>query len=329
MRQLCFQFVLVFALTTNLCACSWALAPVAFGTLSSRRELLLQQTLLATSGVLWKTPAAAAAAVTTKEEDPRRTVTVRLESSADSLGVRVIDTQLRGRNVVAIQRVVLDQKNPQLREGMILKDYPSAQALAERIRSGPFPVDLEFINLAAGGDAFSDLGTTIVTPKDALELAQKTDGSAQLQQQQQPQNQANSYSITTLSKPPSRCAIQTRRGDLLEIDYEAAYRTKDGRTVTFDASSFRGTGQPYQMVLGSGDMIPGVDQGLYEMCPGEVRSLKIPPILGYGSRATQLFRIPPDYASLEWKIELVSIDGNIRQDNNVQTREEREARALY
>ena len=76
-------------------------------------------------------------------------------------------------------------------------------------------------------------------------------------------------------------------------------------------------------------MIPGVDQGLYEMCPGEVRLIKIPPPLAYGPRARESFRIPIDYTGLEWKVELVSIEGVVRKDSNDLTRQEREARAGY
>jgi FKBP-type peptidyl-prolyl cis-trans isomerase len=310
---------------------SWSLAPP---DLLSRRSLF-QQTILATTtftslstGPI--TGVAHAAAIL--EEDPRMsTVKVRLAEKGNSLGVQVVNTKLRGRSVVVIERVVL-RNFPQLQEGMILKDYASAQDLVQRIRSGPFPVDLEFINLAAGGDAFSD-------PKDALEFAQQTDDYTGLAPQQQQQTgmaqrpQPTPYSITTLSRPQSKCAIQSRRGDVLEINYEAAYyeTAVDGsrRKVTYDASSFRGTGQPYQMVMGSGDMIPGVDQGLYDMCPGDIRVLTIPPVLGYGGRALKNFKIPLDYMGLEWRVELVSIDTTIRQDNNDQTREEREGRALY
>jgi FKBP-type peptidyl-prolyl cis-trans isomerase len=97
----------------------------------------------------------------------------------------------------------------------------------------------------------------------------------------------------------------------------------------YDASAFRGTGLPYQFVLGSGDMIPGVDLGLYTMCPGEERLLQIPPILGYNSsQGTRFFRIPPDYIGLEWKVQLVSIDTTIREDNNIVPRQEREGREL-
>ena len=56
-----------------------------------------------------------------------------------------------------------------------------------------------------------------------------------------------------------------------EIDYYTA-RMILGRpsgeavVVVYDSSAQRGTGLPYQMVLGSGDMLPGVDQGLSMTC---------------------------------------------------------------
>ena len=76
-------------------------------------------------------------------------------------------------------------------------------------------------------------------------------------------------------------------------------------------------------------MIVGVDQGLYDMCPGDVCLLQIPPQLGYGSPATQMFCIPPDYVCLKLRVRLVSIDTTITQENNDMTREEREERAPY
>ncbi len=268
-----------------------------------------------------------------QEEDPRKTIVVRLQSRKDVLGLEVFNTRLRGNDIVAIRKVNAS-KDPRLQEGMILKGYSSAEQLIKRIRTGPFPIELELLNLAAGGDAFSDLGTTIVTPKDALELAQKMEDPSsgkdvtEASQSQSVRRRAE-FSITKLREAKSLCAIKSRRGDVLEIDYEATYEAAGGRKVTYDASAFRGTGLPYQMVLGSGDMIPGVDQGLYDMCPGEVRLLHIPPVLGHGNLGTQVFGIPPDYVALEWKIELVSIDTLIREDSNKMTREDLEARALY
>lgn len=283
----------------------------------SRRNIFEQCFLSAT--VPFVTGARIAWAAGGDFDDAFQTVRVEISNSSDSIGVQIYNTEIRGRPVVAIQRVILP-KNPRLEEGMVLKGYSSAQALTEKLRSGPFPIELEFLNLAAGGDAISDFGTSIVTPKDALVLAQQIDP---------PANSKVEYSISTLQSPPRQCMVRSRRGDVLELNYEATYEAVDGRRVPYDSSSFRGTGLPYQMVLGSGDMIPGVDQGLYDMCPGEVRYLRVPPQLAYGNRARESFRVPKDYVALEWRVELISIDGIIRKNNNDKSREEREGRSSY
>jgi FKBP-type peptidyl-prolyl cis-trans isomerase len=281
----------------------------------SRRSIFFQSCFI-TASLLLSPPQVATAA----EDDPRRIVTIQLMQKGDSLGVQIADSTLRGKTVVVISRVLTNRR---LQEGMILKNCSSSKEVIERIRNGPYPMTLEFENLAAGGDAFDDLGTTMVTPKDAFQLAQETDSKAGISSS----NKNVEYSITT-TPATNKCAIQSRRGDVLEIHYEAYYYN-GGDKQLYDASEFRGTGQPYQMVLGSGDMIPGVDQGLYRMCPGEIRDIIIPPILGYGKNALKRFRIPSSYQALEWRVELITIDSTIRQDNNHQTREEREGRALY
>lgn len=266
---------------------------------------------------------------------PNGVVTVRLESPKDSLGVEIYDTTLRGKNVVAIRRIVAPNKsNRFLAEGMVYKPRNggsySAKQFSERLRSGPYPLEVDFVNLAAGGDAISDLGTSIVTPKDALDLAQATEDNKSTTERDQEKQQE--YSITMLKQTPETCAIRSRRNDVLEIEYEASYVVPgdNGKKVIYDASAFRGTGtRPYQMVLGSGDVIPGVDQGLYDMCPGDKRLLTIPPVLGHGPKSRKLYLIPDNYRNLEWEISLVTIDSTIREDNNVVSRDDRESRVAY
>ena len=106
-------------------------------------------------------------------------------------------------------------------------------------------------------------------------------------------------------------------------------RRATGTTVVYDASSFRSTTTGYRMVLGSGDMLTGVDLGLYDMCPGDERTLIIPPQLGHGKRSLPVYRIPPDYQQLEWTIKLISIDETIRGETNTISREDRGSRFAY
>ena len=43
-------------------------------------------------------------------------------------------------------------------------------------------------------------------------------------------------------------------------------------------------GKTYDVVLGAGQMVQGMEVGLKDMCVGEKRILVIPPHLGYGER---------------------------------------------
>jgi hypothetical protein len=247
-----------------------------------------------------------------------RDVTVIIENPGDRVGLELYDVTIGSppRSVAAIKRIVdANGKNKLLQNGMVLREFSNAVQLQERLARGPFPVRLVFFDLAAQGDAISDLGSPMVTAQDALDLARRTSS-------EENRGGPAPYSKTILES--STCKIQSRRLDVLEIIYEARLGSPNG--IIYDSSNSRGTGQPYQMVMGSGDMHPGVDQGLYDMCPGEVRGLLIPPSLAYGSRGNKLFRIPPD-TSLYWKVKLVSVNGVRKGDPR--SRDEMEGRVAY
>ena len=85
------------------------------------------------------------------------------------------------------------------------------------------------------------------------------------------------------------------RGDLLAVNYEGSIA---GEGV-FDRS-----GEPFRFRLGAGEVIEGWDEGVRGMQEGGVRTLTIPPDLGYGSTGLEP-DIPPG-ATLVYEIELVS-----------------------
>ena len=72
----------------------------------------------------------------------------------------------------------------------------------------------------------------------------------------------------------------------------------------FDSSYSRG--KEFSFVLGQGRVIKGWEQGVLGMKEGEIRILKIPSVMAYGSRGAGGV-IPPD-ADLEFKVEMIRVN---------------------
>jgi FK506-binding protein 2 len=249
------------------------------------------------------------------QEDNSNIITLRLETPDDKAGLSLYDVTIGTppRTVPAIKRIVdTTRKNAKLQPGLVLKGYPNSLAVLDRIRQGPYPIELEFYNLDASN---GELGEGL-TAEGALNVAQqqakRESQIAAVSQSSVIENNNNSYLRKVIQEVPD-CRIRSRRDDVLEINYTAHIGSLQG--IVYNASAFRGTGRPYQMVLGSGDMIAGVDQGLVNMCPGEIRQIEIPPGLAYGTKGNKLFKIPPN-ARLVWEIELVSVNSMRQQDDS-------------
>ncbi|ETE74071.1 Peptidyl-prolyl cis-trans isomerase FKBP11, partial [Ophiophagus hannah] len=75
---------------------------------------------------------------------------------------------------------------------------------------------------------------------------------------------------------------------------------EDGRII--DTSLSR---DPLQVELGKRQVIPGLEQGLLNMCVGEKRRVIIPPHLAYGKRGSPP-AIPAD-AVLQFEVELIQL----------------------
>lgn len=90
-----------------------------------------------------------------------------------------------------------------------------------------------------------------------------------------------------------------KKGDHILVNYEG--KLEDGKK--FDSSYDRG--QPFALVLGTGMVIPGWDEGLATMKVGGVRKLIIPPLLAYGQQGFGDV-IPPN-STLIFKVEVVSV----------------------
>lgn len=260
------------------------------------------------------------------DPEPRAITTVIIDSAQSRAGVELYDVTIGTppKSYPAVRSL-----NPagaafsaNVQPGMILLgNFPDgSKSVVGRIKNGPYPIVLQFYNLAAGGDAIGDLGRPIVSSQDALDMAQQASRENAAAKANEPQlgSKGAGLGVKTTRKATGKCETKSRRGDVLEINYEARVASPGG--PLYDSSAQRGTGQPYQFILGNGDVIKGVDIALYDMCPGEIRELDIPSLLAYGRNGSRLFDIPGD-VRLWWKVELVRVNF-IGEENNTKRRED-------
>jgi len=102
---------------------------------------------------------------------------------------------------------------------------------------------------------------------------------------------------------------QAKMGDTVNVHYTG---TLDDGTV-FDSSVNR---EPLTFTIGAGQVIPGFEEGVIDMAPGEAKTVHIPAEQAYGARRSELAaafpleHFPPDFKpELGLQLELRSQDG--------------------
>ncbi len=91
---------------------------------------------------------------------------------------------------------------------------------------------------------------------------------------------------------------EAKQGDLVSAHYILSL--SDGTQI----QNSKDFGQPFQFVLGAGQVIPGWEQGFAGMKVGGVRTIIIPPELAYGEQGAG--PIPPN-STLVFTVELVDV----------------------
>lgn len=89
------------------------------------------------------------------------------------------------------------------------------------------------------------------------------------------------------------------KGQVISVHYTGTFT--DGKKF----QSSRDSGKPIMFKVGTGDVIPGWDEGLMTMKVGGKRKLIIPPNLAYGDKGVENF-IPPN-STLIFDVELMEI----------------------
>ena len=77
---------------------------------------------------------------------------------------------------------------------------------------------------------------------------------------------------------------QAKRGDTVRVHYSG--KLEDG--TVFDSSTSR---EPLEFTIGSGEVIPGVEQAVAGMEPGQTKSAEVPPEQGYGPHRDEMVAV--------------------------------------
>jgi len=105
---------------------------------------------------------------------------------------------------------------------------------------------------------------------------------------------------------PADCTVKSKKNDKIRVHYTG--KLTNGNK--FDSSHDRN--EPLPLTLGTGQVIPGWEEGLLDMCLNEKRVLTIPSRKAYGSRG--FGKVIPPNSALVFDVELVGLESASRDE---------------
>jgi hypothetical protein len=259
------------------------------GSRSSTGSPMVSRRALMTSALALGPLAAARrarAADVTVERGDERDVGFR----SRSLGLGLTDIQTTGGARISVNRIVdgSEAKRSGVRVGSFLKAVggkplsPTARAqdVRQMLADAPRPVTITFQGALA--------------PDLAVESAAKARGA-----------ETERFKIDRTKEPAPNCGIRSRKGDTIEIHYEARLGDETRRLI--DSSYERGIGAPFALQLGNGDVPRALELGIYDMCIGEARRIVAPPRLAYGMGGNKMMGVPPN-STVVWDVSMEAIN---------------------
>jgi len=113
--------------------------------------------------------------------------------------------------------------------------------------------------------------------------------------------------MVTTTSMPEHCNRTVGRGSTVGVRYEGRIATADSQRRVFADNTAEP--EPFDVLIGNGDIILGWEVGLIGLCAGEHATLDVPPELAYGDHGNG-GSIPPG-ASLSFQLHVVETwDGN-------------------
>lgn len=106
--------------------------------------------------------------------------------------------------------------------------------------------------------------------------------------------------VKVIRKPSPDCKVKTKKWDKIQIQLVASMA---------NGKIFEATNAIYDLVLGRAFYIKGLEEGLFDMCEGEIRKLFIPANKAHGKKGDPTVDIPPD-SDLVFQVVLVKIVGS-------------------